>query len=479
MSDDLTMEGMLTIPNLTMGLVNDTSSYTGGSSFMGVLAIGYNDSTSDNFPDLLVEQGLINTTAYSIWMDDEAATSGSLLFGAIDTSKFTGNLTRIQSSYSYIDMMVQVVGINATMTDASPVTITGGTDDGSTSSSSSSSTGEDVPIFTATYSPPDTLSIVPSVIATQIWTLVGAYYQEDYGMALIGCSAASDTTVNITMQLGGQGANGPIITATMSDLVIPSSEWNFSSQASSYYSDIDGDVCVFGVQNSSVLGYTDSYGYDSQAYSLGSTMLRRTYSVFDLANSEVAIAPVVFEASEASNIVSFASYGATVPSSTVLCSYSSCSSDTGSSSSGSTGSVDEDSSDGRHGVLPFATFIGLILGLCVGFFMLGFVAFLIWRHRRNTRLAGEKDASVSSAEAGQPGPEMSTAVGNHTSAPVVDQAAPAQSSGHAGPAQSSAAAAPVEPSADSAPAERIDKGKGPEVAPSLPPIRVEDEEARN
>lgn len=477
MSDDLTLEGMLTIPNLTMGLVNETSSYTGGYSFMGVLAIGYNDSTSDNFPDLLVEQGLINTTAYSIWMDDEAATSGSLLFGAIDTSKFTGNLTRIQSSYSYIDMMVQVVGINATMTASSPITITGGTDEDS--SSTDSETDGDIPIFTATYSPPDTLSIVPSVIASQIWQIVGAYYQEDYGLALIGCSAASDTTMNFTMQLGSQGADGPIITATMSDLVIPSSELNLSSQTSSYYSDIDGDVCVFGVQNSSVLGYTDSYGYGSQAYSLGSTMLRRTYSVFDLANSEVAIAPVVFGASEASNIVPFTSYGATVPLSTVICSYSDCSSDTGSSSNGSTDSEDEDPSDGLHGVLPFGTFLGLILGLCVGFFALAFVVFLIWRHRRRTRLAAEKEASVSSAEAGQPGPEMSTAVGNHTSAPVVDQAAPAQSSEDAGPAQSSAAAAPREPSADPAPAERVDKGKGPEVAPSLPPIRVEDEEARN
>lgn len=481
MSDSLTMEGMLTIPNLTMGLVNDTSSYTGGYSFMGVLAIGYNDSTSSNFPDLLVEQGLINTTAYSIWMDDEAATSGSLLFGAIDTSKFTGNLTRIQSAYSYIDMMVQVVSINATMTDASPITITGGTDDGSSSSTSSidSSTDGDTPIFTATYSPPDTLSIVPSVIASQIWEIVGAYYQEDYGLALIGCSAASDTTVNITMQLGSQGANGPIITATMSDLVVPSSELNLTSQASSYYSDIDGDVCVFGVQNSSVLGYTDSYSYGSLAYSLGSTMLRRTYSVIDLANSEVAIAPVVFGASEASNIVPFTSYGATVPSSTVVCSYSDCSSDTGSSSNGGTDSENEDSSDGLHGVLPFGTFLGLILGLCVGFFVLGFVVFLIWRHRRRTRLAAEKEASVSSAEAGQPGPEMSTAVGNHTSAPVVDQAAPAQSSGNAAPEQSSAAAAPVGPSADPAPAKHVDKGKGPEIAPSLPPIRVEDEEARN
>lgn len=473
MSDSLTMEGTFTIPNLTMGLVNETSSYIGGDDFMGVLAIGYNDSTSDNFPDLLVKQGLINTTAYSIWMDDEAAASGSLLFGAIDTTKFTGNLTRIQSSYSYIDMMVQIVGINATMTDSSPITIGGSTDEDSSSSEIDSETNGSFPSFTATYSPPDTLSVVPSDVASQIWNLVGAYYQENYGMALIGCSAASDTTMNFTMQLGSEGADGPIITATMSDLVIPASEYNISFQATSYYSDIDGDVCVFGIQNSSVLGYTDSYGYDSQAYTLGSTMLRRTYSVFDLANSEVAVAPVVFGASESSNIVPFTSYGATAPSSTVLCSYSDCSSDTSSSNSGKTDSGDEDSSNGLHGVLPFGTFLGLVLGLCVGFFVLGFIIFFIWRHRRRpASLAAAKQGSISSAEAGQPGPEMSTAVGNHTRAPVVDQAASA-------PAQSSSAAAPVESSTDTAPAERVDKGKGPEVAPSSPPIRVEDEEARN
>lgn len=481
MSDDLTIDGM-TLPNLTMGLVNDTSSTTGEYNFMGVLAIGYNDSTSANFPDLLVEQGLINTTAYSIWMDDEAATSGSLLFGAIDTTKFTGDLKRIRSSYSFVDMMVSVVGINATTQDSSPITITGSDDD---DDGSSLDDFDSTTLFTATYSPPDTLSILPSEIASQMWEIAGAYFDEDFYMALIGCSAASDTTFNFTIQLGGSGDDGPIITATMSDLVIPADEFNISSQAS-YYADVDGDVCVFGVQNGSVLGYSSDYYYSSQEYSLGSTLLRRTYSVFDLVNSQVAIAPVVFGASATSDIVAFPSYGATVPLSTLVCSYSSCSSDSGSSSnnSDSTDGEDEDSSDGLHGVLPFGTFLGLILGLGVGLFVLGFVVFLIWRHHRRSRLAAaEKEASVSSAEAGQPGPEMSTAVGNHTSAtPVVDQAAPAgPTSADAVPAQqpSPVVAAPGESSADSAPAERVDKGKGPEVAPSLPPRHVDEEGQRN
>lgn len=472
MSDDLTIGG-ITLPNLTMGLVNDTSSSMGEYNFMGVLALGYNDSTSANIPDLLVDQGLINTTAYSIWMDDEAAASGSLLFGAIDTTKFTGNLTRIKSSYSYVDMMVSVVGINATTQDSSPIIISASTDDDSETSGSSSV------FFTATYSPPNTLSILPSAIASQIWEIAGAYFEEDMYMALIGCSAASDTTFNFTIQLGGSGADGPIITATMSDLVIPADEFNISSQ-SSYYGDVGGDVCVFGVQNGSVLGYSSDYGYDSQEYSLGSTFLRRTYSVFDLVNSQVAIAPVVFGASATSDIVPFPSYGAMVPLSTLLCSYSSCSSDSGTSSnpnSGSTDSEDEDSSDGLHGVLPFGSFLGLILGLGVGLFVLGFVVSLIWRHHRRTRLAADKAASVSSAEAGQSGPEMSTAVGTHTSAPVVDQAAPAQTSADAAPTHepSSVVAAPGQSLANSAPAGRIDKGKGPEVAPSLPPIRIEEE----
>ncbi|KAJ4397567.1 hypothetical protein N0V93_001798 [Gnomoniopsis smithogilvyi] len=455
MNDVVTIEGM-TIPNLTMGLVNYTSSYIGNYNYMGVLGIGYNDSSSDNLPDRLLEQGLINSTAYSIWVDDDTAASGNLLFGAIDTTKFTGNLTRLQSSYSYVDMRVQVVGINGTSKSGGPSPITMDTDEEeSTSGETVSETDDDSYLFSATFSPPDTLSTLPSDVASQIWQMAGAYYHEALELAVIGCSAASDTSTNFTMQLGGQGVDGPITTTYMSDLVIPATEYNLST-LSSYYVALDDDVCLFGVQNASAIGYSYSYSSSSQ-YNLGSTLLRRTYSVFDLANSEVAVAPVVFGASATSNIVPFSSYGATVPSSTIICYYSDCYADAGSNDDDGTNSEDESSSDGGlRGVLSLGALLGLSLGLGLGCFALGLIGFLVWRHRRNKSLA-TKAASVSSEEAGQPAPEMSTANSGQRNAREVAQAAPASTS------------------ANEAPTGHIDKGKGPEVAPSLPPRRVDEE----
>lgn len=454
MNDVLTIDGMA-ISNFTMGLVNETSHYLATTSYMGVLGIGYNDSSSDNLPDLLLKQGLINTTAYSIWVDDATAASGNLLFGAIDTTKFIGNLTRLTSSYSYVDMIVQVVGINGTTKSggAVPITVVSSADDDSSSGEDDSDTDGGSYVFPAVFSPPDTLSIFPADVASQIWEMAGAYYQAYIDMALIGCSAASDTTTYFTFQLGGQGPDGPIITAYMSDLVIPRSEYNMSTNAY-YYSDVDDDLCLFGIQNSSSIGYSSIY---SNQYNLGSTLLRRTYSVFDLANSEVAIAPVVFGASAISNVVPFDSYGATVPSSTIVCYYSDCYADAGNND----GTDDTDSSEAGSirlpGVLSLGAIIGLSVGLALGWFALGLAGFFFWRHRRNKGLATEKEASVSSAEAGQPGPEMTTAVAGIRSAPGMAQAAPA----------------PI--LADPAPSEGIDKGKRPEVAPSLPPRPIEEQ----
>lgn len=446
MNDVLTIGGM-TIANLTMGLVNETSNYIGQDTYMGVLGIGYNDGSSDNLPDRLLQQGLINTTAYSIWVDDDTAASGNLLFGAIDTTKFTGNLTRLRSSYSYVDLMVQVVGINATTTNSDgPLAITVPADQESSSGATATETAGDSYLFTAIFSPPDTLTTVPSDVAAQIWEVAGAYYHAELALALIGCAAAGDTSTNFTVQLGGQGADGPIITARMADLVIPASEYNVSAEVA-YYLDLgdEDDVCLFGIQNASAMGYSDSY---SSQFNLGSTLLRRTYSVFDLANSEVAVAPVVFGASATSDIVPFPSYGATVPSSTIECYYSDCYVDTGSSDSTDEG--DGSSTAGFPGLLSLGALIGLSAGLGLGCLALGLVGFLVWRHRRNTRLATKEVASLSSAEAGQPGPEMSTAIGGHTA--------------HTAPAPASAEPRTVE---------GVDKGKGPEVPPPLPPRSME------
>ncbi|KAK7745521.1 hypothetical protein SLS53_003021 [Cytospora paraplurivora] len=383
--NDVITLGGATVSNFTMGLVNETNIY------IGVLGIGYNDSTHDTLPDRLLEQGLINSTAYSIWVDDEQASSGNLLFGAIDTTKFDGTLARV-TSYNYQKIAVAIASINATTKDSDgPISITySDTDDYSSSSSSSSDY-----LFTAAFSPPDSVSYLPTDVASQIWELAGAYYQANADVALISCSAANDTTTTFSLQLG-QGIYGPIITATVADLVVPHEAVDLTVW-STYYIDDDPDVCLFGVQNS-----TSAFSYSSGSYSLGSTLLRRTYSVFDLVNGEIAVAPVKFGATATSNIVPFSAYGASVPSSTMHCIYSDCYE----TSSDGTDSGDSDSSStAPSGVLSLGAVLGISLGIGLGALAVGIAGFLFWGYRRNkNKNRGKETASALSAEAGEAPP---------------------------------------------------------------------------
>lgn len=419
--------------DFTIGLVNETDRY------MGVLGIGYNDTTYSNLPDRLQKQGLINSTAYSIWVDDEQASSGNLLFGAIDTTKFDGSLTRLSSYYaaSHVEMTIEIAGINGTTSDSGgPTTITYDATADSSSYSSSSYSSDDY-LFTATFSPPDTLSHLPTDVATQMWDMAGAYYHSSLDMAVISCTAADITTTNFTVQLG-KGIYGPIVTAAMADLVVPAEDYNLSSLYQ-YYVDDDDNLCLFGVQNGS------ANSYSSYSYSLGGSLLRRTYAVFDLVNGEIAVAPVRFGATATSDIVEFAAYGASVPLSTMHCVYSDCYE----TSSGGTG--DSNSEDGGSalpaGVLSVPALIGMSLGIGIGALLVGIVGFLVWRHRLNKKEAGKEVPSVASVEAGEASPMM-------------------QPSGAAAGATRGAEEAPEMIQAAVPPAVVEGKGKGPEVPTS-------------
>lgn len=404
--NDVITLGGATVPNFTMGLVNETDMY------IGVLGIGYNDSTHDTLPDRLLEQGLINSTAYSIWVDDEQASSGNLLFGAIDTTKFDGTLARV-TSYNSLEMVVAIASINATTKDSDgPISITySDTDDYSSSSSQSSDY-----LFTAAFSPPDSVSYLPTDVASQIWELAGAYYESNVDVALISCSAANDTTTTFSLQLG-QGIYGPIITATVADLVVPHEAVDLTVW-STYYTEDDSDVCLFGVQNS-----TSEYNYSTGTYRLGSTLLRRTYSVFDLVNRQIAVAPVKFGATATSNIVPFSAYGASVPSSTMHCIYSDCYE---TSSDGTDSDVSDSSSTLPPGVLSLGAVLGISLGIGLGALAVGIAGFLFWGHRRNKNKNGGKEfASALSAEAGEAPPLVPprSAVGEAEGAPEMAEAA--------------------------------------------------------
>lgn len=85
--------GGVTIQNLIMGLATQT---TTGSGLMGIgydtLEAGFqNGDLSKPYKsiiDTMVDQGLINTKSYSLYLDDLTAKTGSVIFGGADTQKF-------------------------------------------------------------------------------------------------------------------------------------------------------------------------------------------------------------------------------------------------------------------------------------------------------------------------------------------------------------------------------------------------------
>lgn len=79
--------------NLIMGLAHKTT--TGN----GLIGIGYDvnealvqsGASTTPYPsimDTMLNQSLIQVKAYSLWLNDYAATSGSIMFGGADTGKF-------------------------------------------------------------------------------------------------------------------------------------------------------------------------------------------------------------------------------------------------------------------------------------------------------------------------------------------------------------------------------------------------------
>jgi hypothetical protein len=73
---------------------------------MGVMGIGYNFSEASNgatassfiYPsiiDSMVNQGLINSRGYSLYLDDLQEATGSIIFGGLDSDKYYGNLAQL------------------------------------------------------------------------------------------------------------------------------------------------------------------------------------------------------------------------------------------------------------------------------------------------------------------------------------------------------------------------------------------------
>ncbi|ATY59472.1 Peptidase A1 [Cordyceps militaris] len=322
--------GGATINNLTMGLAEETDIP------FGLIGIGYRgneasiqtvDATYPNLPIAMQTSGSIKTVAYSLWLNDLDASKGNLLFGAIDTEKYQGDLARLDLITS--GSSGQVVEFNVALTSVS----------GHSSSGSDSFTSSSFPI-TALLDSGTTLSYLPADIAKQIWQEVGAANDSSLGVAVVPCSISGSGAY---FSFGFGGSQGPMINVTMDELVLDSAGVNMSNGKHK-----STPACTFGIQ-----AQDSSNDGSVSSYLLGDSFLRSAYVVYDLENNQVAIAPTKFNAT-ASNVVPFPSKGATIPSSTLVA-------DSNTTTGGSSSS--EPNYNASNGFQGGAATVGVSLGL--------------------------------------------------------------------------------------------------------------------
>jgi hypothetical protein len=246
------------------------------SSPEGILGIGYpinevqvnraGAQPYSNLPQLLVDQGVINTPAYSLWLNDLDSNTGSILFGGVDSAKYHGGLQTvpiIQEYGYYQEFIIALTNMSV-----------GG---------KSIFSNQNVPVLLDSGS---SLMYLPDSVAQNIYTQLGAKYDSAQGAAFVDCNLANDArTLDFTF-------SSPTISVPMNELVIVAGVSR------------GRPICILGEPLPLLISLppptnTPQPGIGPAGSStpvLGDTFLRSAYVVYDLANNEISLAPTNFNA---------------------------------------------------------------------------------------------------------------------------------------------------------------------------------------
>ncbi|KAL9577152.1 MAG: hypothetical protein Q9212_006552 [Teloschistes hypoglaucus] len=265
---DTVAVGDTKLDNATFGLVLESQNTPqgGGDGFTtnGVWGISFENSESEvveqgasqytGIVGLMKKQGVISRMAYSLWLNDPDATAGSILFGGVDTDKFTAPLIGLpivpQSGSS------QVSAMNVEFTS---LTInTGG----------KTIVLQDNVVRSAILDSGTTITVLPNDLATKVLDSFGAVIDPAIPEPLVACSL-NNADAHLVYQFGG--TSGPKITIPVADLIDPHIEGLRFKDGS--------DACTLGI-----------VGADIDFLLLGDTFLRSAYVVYDLESKQIALA---------------------------------------------------------------------------------------------------------------------------------------------------------------------------------------------
>ncbi|KFY91835.1 hypothetical protein V500_04453 [Pseudogymnoascus sp. VKM F-4518 (FW-2643)] len=252
---------------------------------VGVMGVGYNASVAaaspySNIIDLMVEQGLINTRAYSLWLDDLSAATGQVLFGGIDTAKYDGALS-----------ILPVLGAEGERPTSFAVALRGISVGHKGKMTSITSDEFAIPVILDSGT---THTLLPRTVVNAIIRGLGAYdFTNEVGAILVDCGLRTQNPDFVFGYRFGNSTTGPTINVNLSELILDFNGLDQSLIKDSFKA--WDSVCYLAIADSSTV--------TSEAiYLLGDTFLRSAYVVYDIDNDEIGIAQSNFN-SETNKIV--------------------------------------------------------------------------------------------------------------------------------------------------------------------------------
>lgn len=239
----------------------------------GILGIGYPDDEGltgrggkayANMPLAMVNDGFIKSNAYSIWLDDLEASTGSILFGGVDTDKYHGSLQSLpiqKENGQYIKFLITLSGMDLLKAGKS----------------TGMSSGLPAPVILDTGS---SLTYLPDGLAQSIFTALGVQYDQNEGAGYVDCNLLKQ---NISVAFTFSSVT---ITVPITELIINPANTDTGNGQSFRGQD---QLCLFGIT-----------ALQGDTAVLGDTFLRSAYVVFDLANNEIAMAQTNFNSTTTS-----------------------------------------------------------------------------------------------------------------------------------------------------------------------------------
>ncbi|KAK3953592.1 aspartic proteinase [Pseudoneurospora amorphoporcata] len=228
----------------------------------------------NNLPVQMVADGLINSNAYSIWLNDLDAPYGTILFGGVDPAKYEGDLLTlpVQTPQKgvYRNLMVTMTGLSLSQSHYS---FNG--DGGNTTQVSEDNLALAVLLDTGS-----TLTYLHRDLVRPLYDAIGVTIMPNPQGELDGyvpCSFRSSSKsviFSFTSELQ--------ITVPMDELVLNQT----TNGKLPRMPDGVTDACLFGIQERNGTG----------SNTLGDTFLRSAYVVFDLDNNEISMAQTKFNA---------------------------------------------------------------------------------------------------------------------------------------------------------------------------------------